>query len=222
MTKRASGEKLPTVNIGDGLVLKDSKIEVSIGKGLELDSGKVNVELVHQPFVGGAASVSVNGSDRSAYSNFDAIRPGSSWKFYAAKPLQMVVLNFGGVYKISLRGELQVRWPISANNYNSLLWYDILSYFGDATPSSLINTVGTGGSTHRPYGPGSPIWLRVTRRVDSSGTYESILGETHGLEPGTAYDKTYFMRFNTALAVDDRVVFDSVFYWAVSDADRFH
>jgi len=208
-----TGGGLTTDDIGDGLVLKDKKIEVSIGNGLVIDSGKINVELVHQPFVGGAASVSVNGEDRSAYYSESVLRSGSNWNFYTAKPLQISILNFGGVYKISLRGEISVQVGIPANNYNSLMWADILHYFGDATTSSLINTIGT-SPLLRPYGPESQIWMPVTRRLNSTGNYDAINGEVHSLEAGTDYNKTYFMRFSQSLNQYDRVVLDSVFYWA--------
>ena len=78
MTKRASGEKLPTVNnihklrvrlttledgdeagltsddIGDGLVLKDNKIEVFRHDSLKIyaSTGQMYVDVVLQPFVG--------------------------------------------------------------------------------------------------------------------------------------------------------------------------
>ena len=208
-----TGGGLTTDDIGDGLVLKDKKIEVSIGNGLVIDSGKINVELVHQPFVGGAAAVSVNGTDRSAYYSESVLRSGSNWNFYTAKPLQISILNFGGVYKISLRGELSVQVGIPANNYNSLQWEDILHYFGDATTSSLINTIGT-SPLLRPYGPESQIWMPVTRRRVSSSNYDAINAELHNLEEGTDYNKTYFMRFSESLNRYDRVIFDSVFYWA--------
>ena len=209
-----TGGGLTTDDIGDGLVLKDKKIEVSIGNGLVIDSGKINVELVHQPFVGGAASVLVNETARSAYSSSgSALRSGSNWNFYTAKPLQISILNFGGVYKISLRGEISVQVGIPANNYNSLQWEDILHYFGDATSSSLINTIGT-SPLLRPYGPESQIWMPVTRRLNSTSNYDAINGEVHSLEAGTDYNKTYFMRFSQSLNQYDRVVLDSVFYWA--------
>ena len=204
---------LTTDDIGDGLVLKDKKIEVSIGNGLVIDSGKINVELDHQPFVGGAAAVLVGGAARSAYSSESVLRSGSNWNFYTAKPLQISILNFGGVYKVSLRGELSVQVGIPANNYNSLMWADILHYFGDATTSSLINTIGT-SPLLRPYGPESQIWMPVTRRRVSSSNYDAINAELHNLEEGTDYNKTYFMRFSESLNRYDRVIFDSVFYWA--------
>jgi hypothetical protein len=204
----------------DKIVIKDGGVSLqhlntsSFGTGLVIDSGKINVELVHQPFVGGAAAVLVGGTTRSAYSSGSALRSGSNWNFYTAKPLQISILNFGGVYKVSLRGELEVRVGIPAHNFNSLQWEDILHYFGDATSSSLINTIGT-SSLLRPYGPESQIWMPVTRRLTSTGNYDAINGEVHTLEAGTHESKTYFMRFSQSLNPDDRVVLDSVFYWAV-------
>ena len=213
-TLEVTGGGLTTDDIGDGLVLKDKKIEVSIGNGLVIDSGKINVELVHQPFVGGAAAVSVNGTDRSAYYSESVLRSGSNWNFYTAKPLQISILNFGGVYKISLRGEISVQVGIPANNYNSLQWEDILHYFGDATTSSLINTIGT-STLLRPYGPENQIWVPVThRRVGYTNPYTAINAELHNLEDGTEDSDTYFMRFSQSLNPYDRVVLDSVFYWA--------
>jgi hypothetical protein len=134
--------------------------------------------------------------------------------FSSAKPLQLSILDFGaGVYKISLRGQLEVGVGIPAHSYNSLQWDDILHCFGDATSSSLINTIGT-SPLLRPYGPESQIWMPVTRRLNSTSNYGAINGEVHSLETGTGYNSTYFMRFSQSLNPGDRVVLDSVFYWA--------
>ena len=244
MTKRASGEKLPTVNnihklrgrlttledgdeagltsddIGDGLVLKDNKIEVFRHDSLKIyaSTGQMYVDVVLQPFVGGAGSVSVNGITRSAYSNEDPLRPGSNWKFFDASPLQIAVINYGlGVMsRVYLRGQLKVGAAIAANQYDSLQWDDILHYFGDATPTSLINTVGFEYSYYkwRPYGPDKSIWIPVIRRVEATGNYETILGEVHMKSGSSGGSSTYFMRFNTTLQVGDRVIFDGVSYWS--------
>ena len=262
MTKRASGEKLPTVNnihklrgrlttledgdeagltsddIGDGLVLKDKKIEVSMGDGLVLkdnkievstigdslrifgDTGQLCVNVVLQPFVGGAGAVSVSGSARSAYSLNDPLRSGSNWLFYDSNPLQISVINYGlGVMsRVYLRGQLKVGTVIIANEYDSLQWDDILHYFGDRTPTSLINTVGYefpySWAKWRPYGPDKSIWIPVIRRVDATGNYETILGEVHMKSGSSGGSSTYFMRFNTTLQVGDRVIFDGVSYWS--------
>ena len=246
MTKRASGEKLPTVNnihklrvrlttledgdeagltsddIGDGLVLKDNKIEVFRHDSLKIyaSTRQMYVDVVLQPFVGGAGSVSVNGITRSAYSLNDPLRSGSNWLFFDSNPLQISVINYGlGVMsRVYLRGQLKVGAAIIANQYDSLQWDDILHYFGDATPTSLINTVGDEYSYSwakwRPYGPDKSIWIPVIRRVEATGNYETILGEVHMKSGSSGGSSTYFMRFNTTLQVGDRVIFDGVSYWS--------
>jgi hypothetical protein len=198
--------------------LDSSTFTSTYGSGLYYNTSmsKIYVKLVHQEFVGGAASVLVNGEYRSAYSSGSVLRPGSKWTFFEGNPFQMTVISYGlgEISKVSLRGQLEVGTAITIpSGYDSLLWDDILYYFGDATPTSLINTEGDSFKM-RPYGPdGSSIWMPVVRRK-KNGDYDSILGEVHMMSGTSGASSTYFMRFNVALQAEDRLIFDGVSYWS--------
>jgi hypothetical protein len=187
--------------------------------------------IVVQDFVGGAASVRVNGVARPAYSTTAGVstrlHAGSKFGYYPESKIQYMILHFGGVYKVCFRGQLEISsiGAVAANVW-SLTWEDILYLFGDyeaagTQPSGLINQPNPLATIRQRYfGPDDEHFSAVTRRLVSTGNYNGINGECSNLSSGTNAKDVGFMRFTEALnysitvSAGDRVILDSVYYWA--------
>lgn len=186
--------------------------------------------IVVQGFVGSAASVTVNGVARSAYSTTPGVstklHSTSKFGYYPASPIQYMILHFGGVYKVCFRGQLEITstGAVGANIW-SFTWEDMLYLFGDyvatgTQPTGLINQPSGGAISQRYFGPDDEHFSPVTRRLVNTGNYNGINCEASNLSYGTGASNLGFMRFTEALNYSgtgtngDRVILDSVFYWA--------
>lgn len=192
--------------------------------GYNTTSGEISyinnsIEL-KQPFVGSGAPVPVGGTNRGVIAdthNISSATITGTYKYYSADKFQVMIISYGTKFKVVFSGELLIGDTYTANDSVKAIQWDteLAYYFGDPTATQLINT-GSAGS--RPYGPRTDVFLPMTRRIASSSTYEIIAVEIHNQRAGGGTSNNYFMRFNTDLAIGDRLLFDGVEYWTESTA----
>tara|TARA_R110000823_G_scaffold48160_4_gene122589 strand:- start:3900 stop:5807 length:1908 start_codon:yes stop_codon:yes gene_type:complete len=176
-----------------------------------------------QPFVGSGDAVPVGGINRGAIADTENISSATitgTYKYYSADKFQVMIISYGSKFKVVFSGELLIGDTYTANDSVKAIQWDteLAYYFGDATATQQINA-GSAGS--RTYGPRANVFLPMTRRVAAgvgAGIYEVIAVEIHNQVAGGTTADNYFMRFNTDLAIGDRLLFDGVEYWTESTA----
>ena len=198
-----------TSNVDGSYTLKRNSIATPTTEPIELK----------QPFVGSGDPVPVGGVNRGAIADTENISSATitgTYKYYAADKFQVMIISYGTKFKVVFSGELLMGDTYTANDSAKAIQWDteLAYYFGDPTTTQQINA-GSAGA--RPYGPRTSVFLPMTRRT-ASGTYEVILVEVHNQVAGGGTGNNYFMRFNTDLAIGDRLLFDGVEYWTESTA----
>jgi len=199
-----------TANVDGTYTLKRHTVATPTTEAIELK----------QPFVGSGDPVPVGGINRGAIADTENISSATitgTYKYYSADKFQVMIISYGSKFKVVFSGELLMGDTYTANDFTKAIQWDteLAYYFGDATATQQINA-GSAGS--RTYGPRENIFLPMTRRIASSSTYEVIAVEIHNQVAGGGTGNNYFMRFNTDLAIGDRLLFDGVEYWTESTA----
>jgi hypothetical protein len=202
-----------TLNADSSYTLKRHTLATPTTEAIELQ----------QPFVGSGDPVPVGGINRGAIADTENISSATitgTYKYYNADKFQVMIISYGSKFKVVFSGELLIGDTYTANDTTKAIQWDtdLAYYFGDPTATQQINAGVTGSKT---YGPRASVFLPMTRRVAAgvgAGIYEVIAVEIHNQVAGGGPGNNYFMRFNTDLAIGDRLLFDGVEYWTESTA----